>query len=357
MKKLKKILSRAAAVIAVLALLIVPASVFAAVGDVPSLFHNDEEWYKDGLYPLAVRNGEYYIPAELFSMFEYISVVSYGSDNVLIHNTANGQYVSVLFTDSSAAVNGQIVRNVGMFRDDDMYYVPADFVCEGIGMEYELFTTDDGKEHLRLFDDESAVTFDALILGYLDGNTGDENPSDDKSNVTKRIFLICKLADPYNLTYSAQLNLDYYGLNYTVFLTASAQKEKILSASAMGVYGALPTASRRTDGVDIANELDKINLTAYEYTGRKTRLTLSTGNAEEDRILQNHGYIPIDPDFTVNGSSDADAVFADILRRASKYGYATVYLEDCWNSTRIAFLLSEMTDPSYTTSNMINAGK
>ena len=70
MKKRNKILSRAAAVIAVLALLIVPASVFAAVGDVPSLFHNDEEWYKDGLYPLAVRNGEYYIPAELFSMFE-----------------------------------------------------------------------------------------------------------------------------------------------------------------------------------------------------------------------------------------------------------------------------------------------
>ena len=74
-------------------------------------------------------------------------------------------------------------------------------------------------------------------------------------------------------------------------------------------------------------------------------------------ILQNNGYIPIKPDFTVNGSSDADLVFAEILKRATKYGYTTVFLEDCWNSTRIAALISAMTDPSYEASNMINTGK
>lgn len=357
MKKLKNILSRVAAILVTLAFLIVPASVFAATGDVPSLFHNDEEWYKDGLYPLAVRDGKYYIPAEMFSMFEYISVTTHGSDNILIHNTKNDLYVSILFTDSSAAVNGQLLWNVGMFRDDDMYYVPADLVCESIGMEYELHATEDGKEHLRLFDDESELSFDTLILGYLDGDAGESNVTDDKTNVTKQIFLICKPADPYNLDYSAHLYLDYYGLDYTVFLTASAREDKILSASARGEYGVVPTVNRWVDGIDIAAELDRVNLGAYEYTGRKTRLTLTTGKAEEDGILQNNGYIPIKPDFTVNGSSDADAVFAEILKRASKYGYTTVYLEDCWNSTKIAALLAGMTDPSYTTSNMINAGK
>ena len=358
MTKLKKIILRAAAAVIMLAMLTLPASVFAAVGDVPSLFHNDEEWYKDGLYPMTVRGGKYYIPAELFSMFEYISVTSPLPNNILICNTQNGRYVSILFTDSSAAVNGDIVRNVGMFRDGDMYYVDASLVCDGIGMDHEIYMTEDGSEHLRLYDSECSVSFEELIHEYIAPDSGDGDTSaGERNEMTKRIYLMCNMTDQYNSEYSAQVSLDYHGLDYTMFLTSSAAPGHILLASAHGEYGVIPTVGTRIDGVDIAAELDRVNGMAYEYTGRRVRLTLSTWKAEEDGILKSRGYIPIEPDLRVNGSSDAEAVFEEILRRATKYGYVTVYLEDCWNSTMIASLLSKMEDPSYTTSNLIDSGK
>ncbi len=358
MKKHRMKIKYIAVLLAVFMLATVPASTFAAGNDVPTLFHNDEEWYKDGLYPMTLRDGKYYIPAELFAMFDYISVTTPLADNILIHNTENGQYVSILFMERSAAVNGSIVRDVGVFRDDDMYYVDAEMVCDGIGMEYERYTSEDGQESLRLYDRDCTMLFEQMIRAYLPeedklGSVTD----DDQSNLTKRIFLICKPAGLYDNDYSAQIYLDIYGLDYTLFLNNADDTEAVLRASARGEYGVLPKTTRRIDGIDIAAELDGMNSKISVYTGIKTRLTLATGNDEEDGILREQGYIPIKPDFTVNGSSDAESLFTEIILRASRYGFCTVYLEDCWNSYKIAELISEIIDPNYITSNLNNANR
>lgn len=357
MKKLKMRL-RLAAVLLLVALSLASASVFAAVGDVPTLFHNDEEWYKDGLYPMSVREGDHYIPAELFSMFDYISVTTPFENNVLIHNTESDQYVSILFKDASAAVNGNIIRDIGVFRDGEMYYVPAELVCGAIGMKYEIYTAENGKQSLRLYDDDHNAAFETLINEYLPDESGGEDTTvNEQTGRTKRIFLLCKTAGMYPSEYSAQRHLDAYGLNYTVFLTSGIEWQDIVLGSAHGEYGVLPKNQKRVDGIDMAEELDSLNLFIKGYTNKKSRLTLSTGNDEEDGILRNHGYIPIKPDFTVNGSSDAETLFSEIMLRATKNGSCVVYLEDCWNSARIAELISEIFDPSYITSNLINANR
>ena len=90
----------------------------AAETDIPSLFCNNEAWYKDGVAPLVMRDGIAYVPAELFELFDSVSVSSPNDNNLLIHNLLDGRYISILFTERRAAVNGTIYENINTFRDE-----------------------------------------------------------------------------------------------------------------------------------------------------------------------------------------------------------------------------------------------
>ena len=341
----------------ILILALVPASVYADgvysdEGKVPTLFYNDEAWYKDSSSPLVVREGEYYVPAEIFKMFDAVSVTTPTSDNLLICNTETGAYISMLFSSQSAAVNGEIVREVGVFKDSGAFYVNAETVGNAVGIKREYFVAENGDITLRLFDSGRKLSLGTLIKNYEteeeDYNEGDTGTI----NVMKRIYILVKSPSNISPEYVAKYRLDEYGLNYTMLLTSQVEIDDVLEAASKGVYGVIPKNQRRFNGVDIAAELDGINELFMPYTKRHARITLSTGNKEEDRILENLGYIPIKPDFTVNGSSDAEAVFTEMIAHVTKYGACTILLEDCWNSGRVAELISEIDYPYYTTSNL-----
>lgn len=348
----KSIIRLIAALLCALMLVLVPATVYAEAGKVPSLFYNDEAWYKDSSSPLVVRKGEYFVPAEIFRMFDSVSVTTPTDDNLLIHNTETGEYISLLFSSQSAAVNGEIIRGVSSFRDSGAYYVNAETVCNAIGIKIEYYEAEDGKITLRLYDSDRKLSLGTLIKNYVveDGDTVGE--IEGTSQVLKRIYILIKTPSNVSPEYVAKYRLDEYGLNYTMFLTSRVEIDDVLEASAKGMYGIVPINTRRVDGVDIAAELDGVNEIFMPYTRRQARLTLSTGNAQEDEILESLGYIPLKPDFTVNGSSNADALFADMIAYITKNGSCTVLLEDCWNSGRIAELISEIDYPYYTTSNL-----
>ncbi len=73
-------------------------------------------------------------------MFDSVTVTVPREDNLLIQNTATGWYLSVLFRDQTAAENGRILENVGVFRDSGMYYVEAVLACRAVGLETELYS-------------------------------------------------------------------------------------------------------------------------------------------------------------------------------------------------------------------------
>ena len=345
------------ALITILILALVPASVFADVsytdgGKVPTLFYNDDAWYKDSSSPLVERGGEYFVPAEIFKMFDSISVTTPTSDNLLIHNTETGEYISMLFSSQSAAVNGEIIRGVGLFRDSGAYYVNAETVGNAVGIKREYYFAENGDVTLRLYDSKRKLSLGTLINNYMVEEDEYKEEQVGTINVLKRIYILVKAPSNVSPEYIAKYRLDDYGLSYTMFLNSQVDIEDVLEASANGVYGVISKNQRLADGVDIAAELDGINELFKEYTKRNARITLSTGNAENDLKLESLGYIPIKPDFTVNGSSNAEAVFTEMIAFVTKHGYCTILLEDSWNSARVAELISEIDYPYYETSNL-----
>lgn len=335
--------------------LLIPIS--AAEEEIPSLFAGDEAWYKDALSPLVIRDGVSYIPAELCAMFDYISVTIPRADNLLIHNTNTGEYISVLFSKQSAAVNGEIVNDIYVFRDSGMFYVDAELVSEAVGLTLEKYESPDGRISLRLSDDERIFTLDELIAAYLpeeEADDGDviteldeEIPSYDGK--LKRIYVICEMPESEYVQFPAQLNCELYGIGYTMFLNSDSTADDILTAYADGEYGIV------TDSDDPATALDELNERISSYTRRNTHFTLSTGDEEKDSALRAAGYIPIEPDFSVNGASHPDTLLVDIINYIGKEGSCTLYLENCWNSEQMIILLSEIKSDLYRTANLSDA--
>ena len=127
-------------------------------GRLSSLFWNDEAWYRDTMSPLLVREGEYFIPTGLLEMFDYITVGTPKDGNLLIYNSENENYISVLTEDGTAAVDGEIV-SCAVFREAGTYYIGADLACSALGVRYDTYTNVDGTAVLRVYDSMAMYPF------------------------------------------------------------------------------------------------------------------------------------------------------------------------------------------------------
>lgn len=345
-------------------LILLSLSVPADEADIPTLFAGDEAWYKDAVSPLVIRDGVQFIPAELCSMFDHISVTTPHEDNLLIHNTDTGAYISILFSHQSAAVNGSIVENVPVFRDSGMFYVDAALVSEAVGLTPQTYESESGSITLRLSDENSIFTLDELISAYLpkkESSLEDSMLTDLPSEETypsydgklKRIYVLCRTPENSSTPFPAQVNCELYGIHYTWFLDERNSTEDILTAYADGEYGVvLSPDTVLTEDTSAGALLDSLNESMSVYTRRRTRFTLSSGNDEKDTELREAGYIPVKPDFVVNGSSAPDTMLADIINYIGTFGSCTLLLEDYWNSERMVILLSELGNDLYRTANL-----
>lgn len=51
----------------------------------PTLYHNDDVWYKDNGAPLIKKNGQYYIPIDILTMFDTVTLETHPQDNLLLY--------------------------------------------------------------------------------------------------------------------------------------------------------------------------------------------------------------------------------------------------------------------------------
>ncbi len=318
--------------------------------DAPSIFVGDEEWYRDAIAPLITRGGRDYIPVEAFGMFDYIAVTTPRENNILVHNTATGEYISVLFDNRSAAVNGTVISSMGIFMEGETYYVDALTVAEAVGLRFESASVGKDTRAVRILDDDTSYTLNELLSpflseddsGYLDGSDG----NDSTDGEPKRIYILCRQSATGSNApeFSAFELLSRYGLNFTAFIHDTSRTEDVIRAAAQGEYGVYPAYFWN---MDTASAADMLNSDMKKITKRLTHITLDL--REEGAPL---GYHAISPDFTVNGVLSANYVFGQINEYFKTHSYCTLYLADCWNSEQMIILLSALDDNEIITSNL-----
>ena len=316
--------------------------------DLPSTFYNDEAWYKDEILPYVFRDGKYFVPLEIFPMFGYIDVSVSKDENILLENTLDGSYISILFSDGTAAANGEIIDSVGIFRSSGVFYVAADDVAPHVGLGVEYNTDSGGTVRVRLYDSSKKLSFSRLLYNYTGRSVSEEvsgriTIADDVP--LKRIYILCSFPSENPYAISASSELDRCGVRYTAFLKEGTDIDVMIDAYAGGAFGFVSE-----DGDP--GKLDAMNSTYELYTSSRSRLVLDTGDEEMNSALSAAGYVIITPDITVNGSSSASGAYEEMMALLDTYGKVTVYLDDCWNSGQIARMISNIEDVEYVPLNM-----
>lgn len=305
---------------------------------VPSLFHNDEAWYKDSIAPLLIKDGRYHIPADLLSMFEDLEVsYSQGGDNVLVTGAA-GNYVSILFTDKTAVVNGELYENIGVFRENGYTYVDSEWIAELFSLTCTYIQTEEGKTVLRLTDATVTRSWQELEAMYREeahGETERDEPMEPTKPDTdvRRIYIVT--GDNYeNPGFpAAEEVVANSGLTCTLFLHPDSLEEKYWTWGLTGLGGIC---------ADSVAEADAVNDTLEEMCYRRLEYVLPV-NADTDReALRQAGYIVIEPDFVVDYRTDPDAVYAELIAYLADHDKVIVQVSGDGCSQRMIALLCDL---------------
>ena len=310
-----------------------------AGSQLPTLFRNDEAWYKDSMEPLLVRSGEPYVPADFFGMFASVSYSLPKEDNLLLSNSVTGGYVSILTDDGSSAVNGEIGDTVGVFRDGNVWYVEAGPVSEALGLGMETISEKNGVPTLRITDGNERLTAARLIaLFNPETQTGQRPETEPEPEPAKRLFIFCTSPEE-STEYSIEAELERFDMDCTVFLWHDATLTQMLAGQSYGAYGVATTDEENTAGA-----LTEADRRIRELTMRRTRWTLTTQDPEEDRLLRDAGFCPITPDFTVNNLTALDSMMADLEATLDEKNEVSVFLTDRWKGTVAVSLLRALLD-------------
>ncbi len=345
---MKKITVLFAAFIVLTSALLVGRICAAGEDETPTIIVNDEKWYKDAVYPMIERNGDNYVPADLFTMFDYVTLTYPNDGNFMLVNNLTQSYVSVLFDANAAAVNGEVVDNIGVFRNSGVFYMKAESTADALGISYEYYKTDEDESGIRFFDENRIFTLAELLKSYA-ASSVENTSSEAETSSVKRIYVFCSTAENSDAFFSARESLDAYDVEYTYLVSAETSDELVMKLMAEGGYFlAMPNYSVGEDNTETADSIaayfDSLNSELIKLTGKNIRYTMTTGDDELDSLLLDRGYFAVKPDFEVNGASYPDGIIEEIAGIFTQRDYVTLYLEDCWNSERISILLSEMRD-------------
>ncbi len=332
----KRLISLAVIVAAVLSLMLVPAD----AGKIPTLYHNDEVWYRDALSPLVERDGIYYVPVGLFEMFDGVSVITHGEENILITNNETGRYISALVSDGTAALDGKIIETT-VFREGGTYYIGASLACEVLGLEYEVITTSDGTHALRVYSGETYYLLNDLaeMSRIPDEENGESYVPVIQEDTRKTVYIFTACTEGNGTVYSELCRI---GLGFTVCLSDDAERDDVYRASSHGEYCVIP-------GETAPEVLDK---RFCEYSHYNLHALLSTGDEDEDEKNRRAGYAVITPDFTVNDTVYAYSVIDEITEFLDMNGKAYIYIVNSWNGAELVRLLDALDPTEYRTANI-----
>ena len=298
----------------------------------PTLYHNDDVWYKDNGAPLIKKNGQYYIPIDILTMFDTVTLETHPQDNLLLYaDTENGTaYASILYGEQLAAVNGEIVQNVEIFRQNGYYYLHADWICKILGLTTEYGKNAAGETVLRIANGESRRSLTELAEANR-ADTGTADTPDytdmaDRDDAAKRIVVYAGgIHAQWELSW-----LDTCGVEVVYLVDEDTPTELLWQTFLTG------DCAIAADSAEMADEIcDDIAAETYR------RPSVVCGNLSDTETVAaaEQGYTVVKPDFMVDSQTNPDTVFNMVVEWLAEHDtvVVSVGLDGC--SQRMLALL------------------
>ncbi|MBR5445866.1 MAG: hypothetical protein IKV57_07080 [Clostridia bacterium] len=299
-------------VLAVLISLGICVGVLAGDSAVPSLFHNDEAWYKDSVAPLLIKDSRYHVPADMLGMFGNIGISWHREEENLLMTHTDGSYISLLFSTRTAVVNGAIQENVSVFRENGYTYVDVEWVAGIFSLVCEYAQSEDGRMVLRVSDGGAVRSMEELLSRYAVQYAPEEpqtpEPEPDEAEPLpgdgiKRIYIVTD--DNYEkLGYVPEEDIvASSGMVCSLFFHARSSDEKLREHGFFGGSGICAGS---------VEEAEAVNARLEKMGCRRMELVLPAYDSTDREALRQAGYVVLEPDFAVTPTTDPDLMYEEL---------------------------------------------
>lgn len=277
--------------------------------DIPTIFINNDAWYKNSLLPLITKGTEQLVPISVFAAFDHISI-SYkeiygcylieGDDGSFISISNSGRYLTHL------GERGDIAVADGKSE----LYISAVTAASvlGVGLEHAVFYD---KDVLRLYHQEKLQSLEILIDYYITsadsyiGSAGIGGAAirretfsffadiSDMSGADIKKLLAAASDNGISMTFAVDSDFVSNKKNHSLMLDISAAGHTFaVSIDASGEK-------------DPATQVSECNRLLYTLLKKKTFLLLTTLRKNE---LKAKGFILLNDSYRLSGISTATSV-------------------------------------------------
>ncbi len=273
----------------------------------PSIFINDEPYRYDDNTPLLMIEGEYYVPAAIFS---YIGVSSETRDDVssfvlFRRESGTDSYISFVIDTPEALTNGGKISVPPPRKVGATLYIPLAVTCGCLSVPFDISTNygelDDYSVAIRIFDGSARLTMPRLLESYrkttatvsekpqtqTSGNDGTETtPQGTETPDGKRRILLCIIPEAEQLDTILEL-LYEYNAQAAIFVDSDFIKDhpkSVIEILASGNYVGLKLDYAVRYDYELEAELKKANDLLLSTAKCVSRLVIYDFDNDDFRI-------------------------------------------------------------------------
>lgn len=304
----------------------------------PSLFHRDEVWYRDSSAGLEIIDGVFYVPVDIFGAFSQIELsMDSPRGEFMVYNRTTRQYISVLFREKIATVNGEEEIYLNLYKlHGGYYYVPAEYFCSVLSLSCTV--TPSSNENygvsLRIGDGSETKTFEELLSPYsaaalpTESDTESSAPpvteppvTSDEDTAPREIYLTFNTVEPRAAEQILE-QLAASGVHATFFFTQTeleSMQETAIAVAAAGHAIGLCVADAQSE-TELLLGMERANEYLYALLKMKTRIVQLRAGTERSGFsgeqlsrIGSEGYVLWDWTYDVPDSVGYSAAFAAAL--------------------------------------------
>ncbi len=287
----------------VIALSVVGGVLFSArveAASTPGIFHNDERWYKDSAASLEVIDGIPYVPIDVFGMFSRIELsIDARRGEFMLYNRVSGAYISILYSEKIATVNGVEEVYLNLYKlHGGYYYVPAEYFCSVLSLQYEIVASAAAPygKTVRLSDGGQTKTIGELLAIYEPGS-GDSTdtppvterpPVSSGTDTTERtVYLTFNTLHEENM-YTILKALHTTGVQATFFVTQAEieQYPTLICAAVADGHTIALTCAETSGAEDFLGIMREANERLYAFAKITTRIVQLPGGVEKSGFTE-----------------------------------------------------------------------
>lgn len=284
--------------------------IYAENEEIPTIFINNEAWYKTSLLPLIIKEGEALVPISVFSEFDNITVSYNRNYECYLIEAEGGNFISISVPTGRYLDSNENRGSITVITEENDIYISAVTASDILGIKTEMavFYNNDV---IRFYDKEDRQPLEILIDYYITSASSYIGSAGIGGMAIRRetFSFFADLAKMKNAEARALLNAaKEQGVSMTFAIPAgfaAGRKNQALLFEISAAGHSLAVSIDESSANTPLEQAKQCNNELYRLLKKRTMLVLTTSGKSN---FKDSGYTLLNDSFRINGIMGAQNI-------------------------------------------------